>query len=117
MNGNSDGIAQALAGWDDIVKVTIAIQKRTRRFVHWLAFALVVDILLTFVVSWAVVDVHHQAQARCRLGNEFRAADKARWEYVEQLSASNPQQTAGEAAVRAQLQQYLDKTDAPVVCH
>ena len=82
---------------------------------NWVALGAVVVALCSLVVGGiGIHDIRDSNAARCLAGNEFRRADRARWDYIIRLS---PPPTSAEAIDRLnKFKGYIATADALKHC-
>lgn len=97
--------------------------KKTKRNLRLLIVAVVFDISLSVGLITNVIQTHSLQHKQCEAGNEFRSLDKARWDYIIDLSKNNPpppgDTSAGKVRREKQLQLFVDfihKADALKQC-
>lgn len=98
-----------------------ASSRRTRHLAIGLAVSIVLDVILTAVVTVLSVsalsqgaDLHAAQLASCASSNDTRADDRELWQYLVQLSG--PPKTAVAKAQEDKLLAFVDTTFAPVDC-
>lgn len=101
--------------------------QRSRQMIRWLISTVVFDICLSLILAFATYtavhasneakdatsstkQIHQAAVIQCESGNEFRRADRARWQYVIDLSTNRPQ-TAEQQQQTREFLAYIDQAD------
>lgn len=85
--------------------------QRTRHFTRWLTVSILFDVLLSCALGFIAVETR---TATCRAGNEFKRADKARWEYIVSLTPvpTDPH----DKAIRDKFVAYINAADELRTC-
>lgn len=127
-------MAGALEDQREDVRILADYGKRNRNFIKLLTATVIFDLLMSCTIGtigYKAFTAANQARhasslaernraaavTQCLSGNDFRAADKARWEYVINLSAgSGRPQTEQQQSDLAKFRAYIEQADAPRDC-
>jgi hypothetical protein len=89
--------------------------RRSKRVLAALTVSLVIDVLLTIVVSITAAALHSTQVSACQQGNQTRSKEVLLWTHLAALSIT-PQTTAKQRAADDQLLAFIRVTFAPRNC-